>query len=40
MLGRAVKLERLGFAEQVGLAQWTLKPGIEPTLRDLAIRLV
>ena len=26
------------MAEQVGPAQWTLKPGIEPTLRDLGIR--
>ena len=38
MLGRAAKLERLGLAEQVGSAQWTLKPGIESTLRDLGIR--
>jgi type IV secretory pathway VirD2 relaxase len=38
MLGRAAKLERLGLAEQVGSAQWTLKPGLEPALRDLAIR--
>ena len=38
MLGRAVKLERLGLAEQLGSAQWTLKPGLEPALRDLAIR--
>ena len=38
MLGRAAKLERLGLAEQIGPAQWTLKPGIEPTLRDLGIR--
>ena len=38
MIGRAAKLERLGLAEQVGSAQWTLKPGIEPALRDLAIR--
>jgi type IV secretory pathway VirD2 relaxase len=38
MLGRAAKLERLSLAEQVGPAQWTLKPGIEPALRDLAIR--
>ena len=38
MLGRATKLERLGLAEQVGSAQWTLKPGLEPALRDLAIR--
>jgi type IV secretory pathway VirD2 relaxase len=38
MLGRAAKLERLGLAEKVGSAQWTLKPGLEPALRDLAIR--
>jgi type IV secretory pathway VirD2 relaxase len=38
MLGRAAKLEQLGLAEQVGPAQWTLKPGIEPALRDLGIR--
>jgi len=38
MLGRAAKLERLGLAEQVGTARWTLKPGIEQTLRDLSIR--
>jgi type IV secretory pathway VirD2 relaxase len=38
MLGRAAKLERLGLAEQVGSARWTLKPGIEQTLRDLGTR--
>jgi type IV secretory pathway VirD2 relaxase len=38
MLGRAAKLERLGLAEQIGPAQWTLKPGLEPALRDLGIR--
>ena len=38
LLGRAAKLERLGLAEPIGPAQWTLKPGIEPTLRDLGIR--
>ncbi len=38
MIGRAAKLERLGLTEQVGPAQWTLKPGIEPALRDLCIR--
>lgn len=38
MIGRAAKLERLGLADQVGPAQWTLKPGLEPALRDLAIR--
>lgn len=38
MLGRAAKLERLGLAEPIGPAQWTLKPGIEPALRELGIR--
>jgi type IV secretory pathway VirD2 relaxase len=31
-------LERLGLAEPIGSAQWTLRPGIEPTQRDLGIR--
>ena len=38
MLGRAAKLERLGLAEEVGPARWTLKPGFEPALRDLGVR--
>lgn len=38
MLGRAKKLERLGLAEQAGAASWTLKPGLEQSLRDLSIR--
>ena len=38
MLGRAAKLERLGLGEQVGSARWTLKPGLEQTLRDLGTR--
>lgn len=38
MLGRAKKLERLGLADQVGPASWTLKPGLEQSLRDLSIR--
>ena len=38
MIGRAVKLERLGLAEQVEPGCWSLKPGLEPTLRDLGIR--
>ena len=38
MIGRAAKLERLGMAEQVGPAQWTLQPGLEPALHDLGIR--
>ncbi|WP_342629819.1 DUF3363 domain-containing protein [Nguyenibacter vanlangensis] len=38
LVGRATKLEGLGLAEQVGVARWTLKPGLETTLRDLSIR--
>ncbi|WP_316234510.1 relaxase/mobilization nuclease domain-containing protein [Bradyrhizobium sp. SZCCHNR1020] len=38
LLGRAVKLERLGLAERVAPACWTLKPGLEQRLRDLGIR--
>ena len=38
MIGRATKLERLGLAEQVAPGCWTLKPGIEGTLRDLSVR--
>jgi len=38
MIGRAAKLERLGLAEQVVPGCWTLKPGIEGTLRDLSAR--
>jgi type IV secretory pathway VirD2 relaxase len=38
MVGRAAKLERLGLADQVSPGRWTLKPGLERTLRDLSIR--
>lgn len=38
LLGRAAKLERLGLADKVGPATWSLKPDIEPTLRDLGTR--
>jgi type IV secretory pathway VirD2 relaxase len=38
LLGRVAKLERLGLADPVGPACWTLKPGIEPALRQLGIR--
>jgi type IV secretory pathway VirD2 relaxase len=38
MLGRAAKLERLGLAERVAPACFALKPGLEPTLRELEIR--
>jgi type IV secretory pathway VirD2 relaxase len=38
LLGRAAKLERLGLADPVGPACWTLKPGLDQTLRHLGIR--
>ncbi len=38
MTGRAMKLERMGLTESEGPGCWTMKPGIEETLRDLAIR--
>jgi type IV secretory pathway VirD2 relaxase len=38
MIGRAAKLERLGLADPAGPACWTLKPGLEATLRDLGVR--
>ena len=38
MVGRAAKLERFGFAEQVAPGCWTFKPGIEDKLRDLSVR--
>lgn len=38
LVGRAAKLERLGLAEALGPAQWNLKPGLEPALRELSIR--
>ncbi|MCQ9156825.1 relaxase/mobilization nuclease domain-containing protein [Acidomonas methanolica] len=38
LVGRATKLEGLGLAERVGVARWTLKPGLEATLRDLSMR--
>ena len=38
LIGRAATLVRLGLAEQVGPAQWTLKPGLEPALRALGER--
>jgi type IV secretory pathway VirD2 relaxase len=38
LLGRAAKLERLGLADPVGPGCWTLKPGLDGTLRQLAIR--
>jgi type IV secretory pathway VirD2 relaxase len=38
LVGRAMKLERLGLAELVAPACWMLKPRAEQTLRDLSIR--
>lgn len=38
LLGRAQTLERMGLAERVGPAGWTLAADIEPTLRDLGDR--
>lgn len=38
MVGRAMKLERLGLADPAGVARWTLRPGMEDTLRDLSVR--
>lgn len=38
LIGRAQTLERLGVAEKLAPAVWTLKPGAEDTLRDLAMR--
>ncbi|MBL6851799.1 MAG: DUF3363 domain-containing protein [Alphaproteobacteria bacterium] len=38
LVGRVQKLERLGLAAQDASGQWTLKPGLEQTLRDLSIR--
>jgi type IV secretory pathway VirD2 relaxase len=36
--GRAMKLDRLGLADKIAPACWTLKPGIETTLRDMSVR--
>lgn len=38
LIGRAMKLERLGLATRIDPACWTLKPGMESTLRDLSIQ--
>ncbi|MCP3387728.1 DUF3363 domain-containing protein [Bradyrhizobium sp. CCGB12] len=38
LLGRAAKLERLGLAEPAGPVCWTLKPGLDQTLRQLGMR--
>ena len=38
MIGRAQVLKRLGLADPVGPAQWTLTPDVEPTLRAMGDR--
>ena len=38
MVGRAMKLERMGLADPAGPGCWTFKLRIEETLRDLSIR--
>ncbi|MDP3907527.1 DUF3363 domain-containing protein [Novosphingobium sp.] len=38
LIGRAGKLERLGLAASIAPACWTLKPDLEPTLRQLGLR--
>lgn len=38
LAGRAAKLERLALADPIGPGRWTLKPGLEHTLRALSIR--
>lgn len=38
LIGRAGKLERMGLATRLAPACWTLSPGLQPTLRALAVR--
>ena len=38
MIGRAMELERRGLADRLSPAQWTLKPGLEDTLREMSVR--
>lgn len=38
LAGRAAQLERLGLAKQVAPGCWSLKPGLEPTLRAVGER--
>ena len=38
LIGRAQTLQRLGVADKLAPAVWTLKPGAEETLRELATR--
>ena len=38
MIGRAQNLEKFGLAEKLAPSVWQLKPGMEETLREMAIR--
>ncbi|PKP95824.1 MAG: type VI secretion protein [Alphaproteobacteria bacterium HGW-Alphaproteobacteria-14] len=38
LLGRAQTLERMGLAQRIGPASWTLAADVEPTLRELGDR--
>lgn len=38
LAGRAMKLERLGLADRIAPGCWTVKPGLEPALRDIGMR--
>ena len=38
LLGRAARLERMGLAESIAPAMWTLQPDLEDSLRDLGMR--
>src|SRR3546814_10342025 len=38
LIGRAQNLEPLGLVDPLGPAAWTIKPGLEDTLRDLGVR--
>lgn len=38
MIGRAQTLEKFGLAEKLAPSVWQLKPGMEDTLREMAVR--
>jgi len=38
LIGRATKLERMELADRIAPGCWRLKPGLEQSLRDLAVR--
>ncbi len=38
LLGRANRLERMGLAESIAPAMWTLRPDLEDSLRELGMR--